>query len=67
MAPERVLGKTLDCFVVVHAGGGLESYGGSVDEVLSFFSSEIPNLASYSAGVTEAELGFVLPNPIKNA
>jgi len=36
----KVLGTTPDCFVEVHASAGLESYGGSVDEVLSFFPSE---------------------------
>ena len=36
----KVLGTTLDCFVEVHAGVGLESYGGSVEELLSFFPSE---------------------------
>jgi hypothetical protein len=30
-----------DCFVEVHAGVGLESYGRTVEEVLSFFFPKI--------------------------
>lgn len=36
----RTLSRNPDCFVEVHAGCGLERYGGSVSSVLSFFPKE---------------------------
>lgn len=37
---ERTLAIGSDCFVEIHSGAGLEKYGGSIKDILSFFSDD---------------------------
>jgi FkbM family methyltransferase len=59
---EQTLGARPDCFVETHVGAGLERFGGSVAEVLSFFPPEDYDLSLASQDVDDGRFRAFHPD-----
>jgi hypothetical protein len=59
---KQTIGSRPDCFVEVHVGAGLETFGGSVDEVLSFFPHDSYDLFLAAQDVNDGQFEAFRPD-----